>query len=54
MEIQQPIAHEGEAVKPVPVSLANQRILGNQINLDDTVPGEGPANNFEQQSMMAL
>ena len=52
MEIQQPIVQEGEAVHPVPDSLVNQRILDNQINLDDTVPDEGPANNFEQQSMM--
>ena len=37
-----PVAHEEVIVKPIP------------INLDDTVPGEGPANNLEQQSMQAL
>ena len=42
-----PVAHEEVIVNPVPNSLANQKLSINQINLDETVPGEGPANNFE-------
>ena len=44
-----PVTHEEVIVKPIPNSHAML-----PINLDDTVPGEGPANNLEQQSMQAL
>ena len=51
MEIKapEPVVHEEVIAKPIPNSLAML-----PINLDDTVPGEGPANNLEQQSMQAL
>ena len=43
IKVPAPVANEKAIVNPIPNSLANKLF----INLDETVPGEGPANNFE-------
>ena len=44
IKVPAPVANEKAIVNPIPNSL---ELPINQLNLDETVPGEGPANNFE-------